>query len=90
VPVEKIQNMRRNLFSIEPPHEYRQRYLTAWYEYMLVVRSGLELTYKAMTVPSTSTDDSRIFPIYAFQKTQNEPRFNFVYNPTGASFAQAT
>ena len=89
IPLENIQNMRANLFSIEPPHGFRQRHLSAWYEHLFVAQSGLQINYKALTIPSSYVDDNRIFPMYVFGSTSGEPKFDFVYNPNGASFAQA-
>ena len=87
ITFEEIQQMRANMYSKQPPHEFRQLYLSQWLDYLFTgTGANMQLLYRGLTVPSTG-DDSRIFPIFVFQKTEEEQRYFFEKNSNHTSIA---
>lgn len=87
VSLEQIHEMRINLYSIKPDHGYRQMFLASWIDYLFSFSgANMQLLYRGLTVPSTG-DDSRIFPMFVFQKRNKEQEYFFIKSPNKTSIA---
>lgn len=86
---EQIHEMRINLYSIKPDHDYRLLFLSQWIDYLFSgIGVNMHLLYRSLTIPSTG-DYSRIFPIFVFQKKNEKQQYFFMKNSNRTSMALA-